>query len=81
MEHVEEPRLLRLRADLPLPGRLWLELSAAADGNGGSRYRQRAVFQPYGIAGQLFWTAAAPSRDAVFGGIARDITATARQGA
>lgn len=80
VEHVEAPRLLRLRGDLPLPGRLWLELSATADLNGGSRYHQRAVFQPYGLVGQIFWTATAASRDAVFGGIARDITATARQG-
>ncbi|MGP0078607.1 DUF2867 domain-containing protein [Mycobacterium sp.] len=80
VEQVDEPRLLRLRADIPLPGRLWLELSASTDGNGGSRYRQRALFRLYGVAGQLFWTASAPSRDAVFGGIARDVTATARQG-
>lgn len=77
VEHVDAPRLLRLRADIPLPGRLWLELSAAPDSNGGSTYRQRAFFQPYGLAGQLFWAASAPYRDAVFGGIARDVTSTA----
>ncbi|BBZ45147.1 DUF2867 domain-containing protein [Mycobacterium parmense] len=80
VEHTDPPRLLRLRADIPLPGRLWLELSAGPDGNGGSEYRQRALFQPYGLAGQLFWTASAPYRDAVFGGIARDVTATAHRG-
>ncbi|MDT5147233.1 MAG: hypothetical protein QOC58_1878 [Mycobacterium sp.] len=80
VERVDAPRRLRLRADIPLPGRLWLELSAGPDGNGGSVYRQRALFQPYGLAGQLFWSASAPSRDAVFGGIARDVTATARRG-
>lgn len=78
VEHIDAPRLLRLRADIPLPGRLWLELSATPDENGGSLYRQRAFFQPYGLAGQLFWAASAPYRDAVFGGIARDVTATAR---
>ncbi|WP_231639720.1 DUF2867 domain-containing protein [Mycobacterium sp. Marseille-P9652] len=80
VERVDAPRRLRLRADIPLPGRLWLELSAASDGNGGSLYRQRAMFQPYGLAGQLLWSASGPSREAVFGGIARDITATARHG-
>ncbi|WP_374022284.1 DUF2867 domain-containing protein [Mycobacterium sp. HNNTM2301] len=80
VERIDTPRLLRLRADIPLPGRLWLELSASADDNGGSRYRQRALFQPYGLAGQLFWNASAPYRDVVFGGIARDVTATARGG-
>ncbi|OBH28581.1 NAD(P)-dependent oxidoreductase [Mycobacterium sp. E342] len=81
VEHIDAPRLVRLRADIPLPGRLWLELSAKPHDDVGSRYRQRALFQPYGLAGQLFWTAAAPYRDAVFGGIARDVTATARAGA
>lgn len=80
VEHIDSPRRLRLRADIPLPGRLWLELSASPDDNGGSRYRQRALFQPYGLAGQLFWNASAPYRDVVFGGIARDVTATARGG-
>lgn len=80
VERIDSPRLLRLRADIPLPGRLWLELSAGPDDDGVSRYRQRALFQPYGLAGQVFWNAAAPYRDVVFGGIARDVTATARGG-
>ncbi|WP_055405796.1 DUF2867 domain-containing protein [Mycobacterium sp. UM_11] len=77
VERIDAPRRLRLRADIPLPGRLWLELSATPDDRGGSLYRQRALFQPYGLAGQLFWNASAPYRDVVFGGIARDVTATA----
>jgi hypothetical protein len=71
--------LLRLRADVRLPGRLWLELSVHEDGDGGSRYRQRALFQPYGLAGEAFWTASTPFRHAVLGGIARDISASARR--
>ncbi|BBX48870.1 SDR family oxidoreductase [Mycobacterium cookii] len=78
VEHMDRPHLLRLRADVSLPGRLWLELSVHEDGDGGSSYRQRAVFQPYGLPGEAFWAASAPFRAAVFGGIARDITAHAR---
>ena len=77
VEYVDPPRLLRLRADISLPGRLWLELSVHADGDAQSRYRQRVVFQPYGLVGEAFWKASALFRDAMFGGIARDITATA----
>lgn len=73
VEHVDRPKLLRLRADVPLPGRLWLELSVDGDGGGRSRYRQRVVFQPYGLAGEAFWTASRPLRGVVFAGIARDI--------
>ncbi len=78
VEHIDRPHVLRLRADVPLPGRLWLELSVHDDGDGGSRYRQRALFQPYGLAGEAYWAASMPFRNAVFGGIARDITANAR---
>jgi hypothetical protein len=56
---------------------LWLELSVRDDGDGGSRYRQRALFQPYGLVGEAWWTASFPFRHAIFGGIARDITSTA----
>jgi uncharacterized protein YbjT (DUF2867 family) len=79
VEHIDLPRLLRLRADIPLPGRLWLELSAHDDGNGGSCYRQRAVFQPYGLAGEAFWTASGLFRDAVLEGIARAVTSAVQQ--
>ena len=78
VEHIDRPHLLRLRADMPLPGRLWLELSVHDDGDGGSLYRQRALFQPYGLAGEAFWAASTPVRTAMLGGIARDITTKAR---
>jgi uncharacterized protein YbjT (DUF2867 family) len=77
VEHVDRPHLLRLRADVRLPGRLWLELSASAQGSARCLYRQRVVFQPYGLAGEAFWGASTVLRDAVFAGIARDITAKA----
>jgi uncharacterized protein YbjT (DUF2867 family) len=78
VEHVDRPRLLRLRADVALPGRLWLELSVHPDGDSRCRYRQRVAFQPYGLAGEAFWAASGWLRAVVFGGIARDITAQAR---
>ena len=79
VEHIDPPHLLRLRADIPLPGRLWLELSVRDDGDGQSRYRQRTLFQPYGLAGEVFWTASGLFRGAVLGGIARDVTSAVQQ--
>jgi uncharacterized protein YbjT (DUF2867 family) len=79
VEKVDRPHLLRLRADIPLPGRLWLELSVRDDGDGRACYRQRALFQPHGLAGEAFWTASGLFRDAVLGGIARGITLAAPQ--
>jgi Protein of unknown function (DUF2867) len=79
VEHVDRPHLLRLRADIPLPGRLWLELSVHDEGDGRCCYRQRAVFAPYGLAGEALWTASGLFRNAVLGGIARDITSAAQK--
>jgi uncharacterized protein YbjT (DUF2867 family) len=74
VEHIDRPHLLRLRADIPLPGRLWLELSVHDDGDGRCCFRQRALFAPYGLAGEAFWKVSGLFRAAMFRGIARDVT-------
>jgi uncharacterized protein YbjT (DUF2867 family) len=76
VERLERPRLLRLRAEMRLPGRAWLELSATPDGDG-STYRQRAIFEPRGLAGHLYWKSIVPFHAVVFGGMARNITGAA----
>ncbi len=73
-------RVLRLRAEMKLPGYAWLELRVQPGSDGGSRYQQRAVFIPRGLAGHLYWWAVAPFHGAVFGGMARNITRTAEGG-
>ena len=73
VEHIDPPRLLRLRADVPTPGRLWLELSVHDDSGGRCSYRQRVLFAPYGLAGEAFWAASGPFRNAMLRAIARDI--------
>ncbi|WP_395292702.1 SDR family oxidoreductase [Kitasatospora hibisci] len=80
VEEIERGRLLRLRAEMRLPGLAWLELSVAPDGNGGSRYRQRALFHPHGLAGHAYWWSVAPFHAAVFGGMARRIAERAEAG-
>jgi hypothetical protein len=73
VEEVVPGQLLRLRAEMKLPGRAWLELRAEPDGAGASRYRQRAVFLPHGLAGHAYWAAVSPFHAVVFGGMARNI--------
>jgi uncharacterized protein YbjT (DUF2867 family) len=70
-------RLLRLRAEMKVPGSAWLEMVVRPGADGGSGYRQRAVFVPRGLAGHLYWWAVSPFHAAVFGGMARNITSTA----
>ena len=59
VEVYEPPRLLRLRAEMKLPGEAWLEwhVSPGGDGRGGTTLQQRARFHPRGIAGRMYWWA------------------------
>ncbi|WP_394437833.1 SDR family oxidoreductase [Streptomyces sp. SGAir0957] len=81
VEEIESGRLLRLRAEMRLPGLAWLELSVEPLGDGRSRYRQRALFHPHGLAGQAYWWSVAPFHAVVFGGMARNIARAAERGA
>jgi uncharacterized protein YbjT (DUF2867 family) len=75
--------LLRLRAEMRLPGKAWLEFEAAPAVEGGSTLLQTAFFEPRGIWGYLYWYAVSPFHSVIFGGMARRIAkeAQARAGA
>ncbi|WP_127497612.1 SDR family oxidoreductase [Actinoplanes solisilvae] len=73
VEEIEPGKLLRLRAEMRVPGRAWLEMRASPDGNGGSVYRQRAIFLPRGLAGHAYWAAVLPFHGFIFNGMARNI--------
>lgn len=89
VEEIEPGRLLRLRAEMRLPGLAWLEMyvetedEAAREGGGetghGSRtrYRQRALFHPHGLLGHAYWWSVSPFHALVFGGMARNIAKAA----
>ncbi|MFC4147026.1 SDR family oxidoreductase [Micromonospora mangrovi] len=79
VEEIIPGELLRLRAEMRLPGRAWLEMRAEPAGEGRSRYVQRAVFLPRGLAGHLYWGSVAPFHAVVFGGMARNIARGAEQ--
>jgi len=66
-------RLLRLRAEMKLPGRAWLEFSIK-DISGGSELRQTATFDPYGLGGLLYWYTLYPIHRWIFKGMLRHIT-------
>jgi uncharacterized protein YbjT (DUF2867 family) len=76
VEEIRENELLRLRAEMRLPGLAWLELRVGAE-DGRTVYSQRAVFQPRGLAGHAYWSAIRPFHGLVFGGMARNIAAAA----
>jgi uncharacterized protein YbjT (DUF2867 family) len=80
VEEREQGRLLRLRAEMRLPGLAWLEFHVEHDAGGGATVlRQRATFAPRGLAGHLYWWAIAAFHGIVFGGMARGIVRAAEQ--
>ncbi|QNE79556.1 SDR family NAD(P)-dependent oxidoreductase [Streptomyces finlayi] len=77
VEEIEPGRLLRLRAEMRLPGPAWLEMHCERGAGGRSHYRQRAVFHPRGLLGHLYWWSVSPFHAVVFGGMARNIARAA----
>ncbi len=76
VEELLPGELLRLRAEMRLPGLAWLELGVRTDP---TTYHQRAVFHPHGLAGQLYWWSIAPFHGIVFGSMVRRIARTAER--
>jgi uncharacterized protein YbjT (DUF2867 family) len=77
VEEIRRGEFLRLRAEMRLPGRAWLELSVIPSSEGGSDYRQRAIFFPKGLSGRLYWFAILPFHGVVFAGMANQISLSA----
>jgi uncharacterized protein YbjT (DUF2867 family) len=72
VEEMREGRLLRLRAEMKLPGRAWLQFEVEPDGEG-SCIRQTAIYDPAGLFGLLYWYAMVPVHGLVFAGMLRRI--------
>jgi uncharacterized protein YbjT (DUF2867 family) len=79
VEAYERDRLLRLAAEMKLPGRAWLEFEVTGDEKE-STIRQTAVFDSVGLLGKAYWYSVYPLHHLVFGGMLREIARRARQG-
>ena len=60
--------LLRLKAEMKVPGRAWLQFEVEPEG-GGSRITQTAVFDPSGLAGLGYWYSLYPVHWLIFRGM------------
>ena len=78
VERLEEGRLLRLRAEMRLPGEAWLDLGVEPH-PGGSRLTQRARFHPRGVAGRAYWAVLVPVHRLIFPRMARGIARAAER--
>lgn len=76
VEAIERPKLLRLRAEMKLPGEAWLEFSISTE-SGHPVLHQRALFIPHGLLGHLYWWSVAPFHNVVFGAMIANLAASA----
>ena len=76
VERVEPNHLLRLVAEMKLPGRAWLEFEVTGDSSA-STIRQTAIFDPVGLFGRLYWYALYPFHQLIFGAMLRRIVGAA----
>ena len=76
VERIEPEHRLTQRAEMRMTGRAWLQLGVE-ETEGGTRYRQRAVYFPDGLWGRLYWWGIYPFHALVFPAMARNIMAEA----
>jgi hypothetical protein len=72
VERVEPNQLLRLSAEMKVPGRAWLQFEVNGDDEQ-STIRQTAIFDPDGLLGLMYWYALYPLHNLVFRGMLKGI--------
>jgi uncharacterized protein YbjT (DUF2867 family)/uncharacterized protein YndB with AHSA1/START domain len=70
VEEVRRPSLLRLRAEMKVPGRAWLQYEVTETATG-SRLVQTAFFEPKGLPGLAYWYGLYPIHGLIFRGSVR----------
>lgn len=79
VESIEQDRLLRLVAEMKVPGKAWLQFEIDPEGDG-SVICQTAIFQPAGLLGLLYWYGLLPFHRLIFRGMLKGIAKTAAEG-
>ena len=80
VEAHERPKLLRLRAEMKVPGGAWLEWRITTDETGVTHLRQLARFHPRGVAGRAYWWVLLPIHKVIWKQLAERLAAAAEQG-
>lgn len=79
VEALEENRMLRLRAEMKVPGRAWLQFRIEPLEDGSSRLTQTAFFAPKGLFGPIYWYSLYPIHGLIFSALIRKIGEAAEQ--
>ena len=77
VEEVQKNRLMRLRAEMKLPGKAWLQFESEPK-NGKTLLTVTAYFAPHGLFGFLYWYAMWPFHKFIFDGLTRQVASRAR---
>ena len=82
VEAVEPGRLLRLRAEMKVPGKAWLQFKITPRDADQTTLSQTAFFAPKGLLGWLYWYALYPIHGLIFSGLIDQIArrAVSRKG-
>ena len=79
VEKIDRPQLLRLRAEMKLPGLAWLEFKTSVLPDGKTLIEQRAYYHPKGLFGILYWAAVFPMHGIVFPSMAKKMAGPSAQ--
>jgi hypothetical protein len=74
VEAIEPERLLRLRAEMKVPGKAWLQFQAQAREDGDTLLSQTAYYAPKGLLGWLYWYLLYPVHALIFSGMIGEIS-------
>jgi uncharacterized protein YbjT (DUF2867 family) len=78
VEALERPKLLRLAAEMKLPGRAWLQFEVEAIENR-TLIRQTALFDAHGLWGRVYWWGLYPIHQMIFKGMLRNLVKAAEK--
>jgi len=79
VERVSPESLLRLRAEMKLPGNAWLQFETTPVAEAESRLTQTAFFASKGLAGLLYWYLLYPIHGLIFSGMIRELVSEAEE--
>lgn len=77
VETVEPNHLLRLRAEMKVPGRAWLQFEVTPAQAGKAMLVQTAFFAPKGLLGLLYWYVLYPVHARIFSGMIQAVARSA----
>ena len=78
VEAVVPDRMMRLQAEMIVPGKAWLEFECKPQTNGKTLLTTSAYFDAHGLPGFLYWYAMWPFHKFIFDGMTREIAARAQ---